>query len=455
MKIRRGFLLTAMLCLLALLTCGCGKGNVGILDPQELYSLPELPAKYTELNSQLNFILERGAEYAAPASGSNIQPVQMRDLDGDGREEALAFFRNSADEKPLKIYIFTVADERYQQTALIEGSGTAVHSITYSDLDGDGLTELLVGWRVGTDLLALSVYDLCPDGPREILRSDYVRYSVLDLNDDPNRELVVLRSDEEGSGVADYYSWKDGTLGLQSSARISMTMAQLSQQGRVTGGTLRNGSPALFLTGVETGTEQPSRAIFDILTVKNEELVNVVLSDATGVSSEIARFCSLYPNDLNNDGLTEVPWPLDFEAEGGKAAGNPFIEWRTYDDRGSARTALYTYHDMEDGWYLQLPEEWKGKIHAQRTVYSDEATVTFSICSGEMEKPFLRITAITGSNRMVKAVRGTRFNLSRQPETVYVAELLEANHSWAYGWKEDEVRGAFSLIRPEWNAGDN
>ena len=69
------------------------------LDPEELYALPELPERYTALNKQLSAIQESGAEYAAPVSGSNIQPVQMMDLDGDGREEALAFFRQSDGEK--------------------------------------------------------------------------------------------------------------------------------------------------------------------------------------------------------------------------------------------------------------------------------------------------------------------------------------------------------------------
>ena len=54
------------------------------LDPEELYALPELPERYTALNKQLSAIQESGAEYAAPVSGSNIQPVQMMDLDGDG-----------------------------------------------------------------------------------------------------------------------------------------------------------------------------------------------------------------------------------------------------------------------------------------------------------------------------------------------------------------------------------
>ena len=91
------------------------------LDPEELYALPELPERYTALNQQLSAIQESGAEYAAPVSGSNIQPVQMVDLDGDGREEALAFFRQSDGEKPLKIYVFTDNGDSYAQTAVIEG----------------------------------------------------------------------------------------------------------------------------------------------------------------------------------------------------------------------------------------------------------------------------------------------------------------------------------------------
>ena len=150
---------------LSLVLAGCAMPKL-TLDPEELYALPELPARYTTLNQQLNAIQESSAEYAAPVSGSNIQPVQMVDLDGDGREEALAFFRQSDGEKPLKIYVFTDNGNSYTQTAVIEGSGLAVYSIAYSDMNGDGRMEIIVGWRVSMDLQALTVYALEPGGAR-------------------------------------------------------------------------------------------------------------------------------------------------------------------------------------------------------------------------------------------------------------------------------------------------
>lgn len=448
-KILRNLTLVGMFFLASMLS-GCTIPKL-TLNSEDLYSLPTLPAKYTELNTQLNEILESGAEYAAPTSGANIQSVQLVDLDGDGREEAVAFFRNAAEEKPLKIYIFTATEDSYQKTELIEGSGTGIYSIAYTDLDDDGRMELLVGWKATTELQVLEVYALRPGGAALLVRSDYVKYTAMDLDQDQRQELVVLHADEGGDGVADYYSWQeDGSLASQSSARLSVTMAELNQQGRVTQGKLQEEVPALFVTGVTDA----SRAVTDILSVRNGELTNVVLSDLTGVSGEIAPFCSLYPSDINNDGLTEVPSPIQVSSMMETGAAYQRVDWYAYNAGGQSSLALHTYHDVEDRWYLRLPEEWLNHIWVGRATMTDEAAVTFYILDGEAMEPFLRITAITGSSRENRAVRGGRFLLSRQSEVIYTAELLDANDTWQYGVTADEVREAFSLITSEWSAGD-
>lgn len=446
-RILRSLVLAALLAVLS----GCTVPRL-TFNPQELYTLPELPAKYTELNALISAILDGGAEYAAPASGTNIQPVQLVDLDGDGGEEAVAFFQNANEEKPLKIYIFSARENSYEQTDLIEGSGSGIYSIAYNDLDGDGMMELLVGWKTAPELQVLEVYAPRSGGTEALVRTDYVKYTTTDLNGDQRQELVVLRADEEGEGIADYYNWQeDGGLASQSPARISVTMAELSQQGRVSRGTLQGGIPALFVTGVT----ESLWAITDVLTLQNGELTNIALSGVTGVSDEIAAYCGLYPTDINGDGLTETPFPTDLLSLTDEGASYRRIDWYCYDADGQPDLALRTYHSMEDGWYLQLPEDWRDRIWVSRTAAADEAAVTFYILdAGGAVEPFLRITAITGANRETRAVRGTRFLLSRQSEIIYTAELLEANDTWQYGVTADGVRAAFSLIAAEWTAGD-
>ena len=450
-KTVRLLMLVGMLSALMLLS-GCSMPRL-TLNPEDLYSLPTLPAKYTELNTQLNAILADGAEYAAPTSGANIQPVQLVDLNGDGREEAVAFFRNGRDEKPLKIYIFGAEDDTYRLTELIEGTGTGFYSIAYEDMDQDGRQELAVGWKATVEHQVLEVYALQPGGAVALVQADYVKYTTLDLNQDGKKELVVIHSNEEGEGVADYYSWQeDGSLTNQSSARISVTMAELSQQGRVTKGTLKEEVQSLFVTGV---TDTP-RAITDILAVRNGELTNIVLSEVSGVSSEIAPYRSLYPMDINGDGCTEVSKPIQLYSLTDDGISYERSDWYQYDSNGTGSVVLRTYHNLEDGWYLRLPDDWLDRIWVSNSVITDESTVTFHILKGigEEPEPFLRITAITGSSRENRAVRGTRFLLSRQDETIYTAELLDANETWKYGVTADEVREAFSLITAEWSAGD-
>ena len=134
-RFRRSLTLAGLLFAASLLS-GCSQPRL-TLSPEELYALPTLPAKYTELNTQLSALLESGAEYAAPTSGANIQSVQLVDLDGDGREEAVAFFRNSSEEKPLKIYIFSADGDSYVQTDLIAApASTALPTRTWTATAG-------------------------------------------------------------------------------------------------------------------------------------------------------------------------------------------------------------------------------------------------------------------------------------------------------------------------------
>ena len=441
-----------MMMSLSLVLAGCAMPKL-TLDPEELYALPELSARYTTLNQQLNAIQESSAEYAAPVSGSNIQPVQMVDLDGDGREEALAFFRQSDGEKPLKIYVFTDNGNSYTQTAVIEGSGLAVYSIAYSDMNGDGRMELIVGWRVSMDLQALAVYALEPGGARELARSNYVKYAVADLNGDGMQELTVFRANQNGVGAADCYLWKNGALTLSSTIRVSMTMAELSQQGKVTVGTLRSGEPALFVTGVAEGM----RAMTDVLLLRGGELNNAVLSPTTGVSGESSRFRALYPADINGDGVTEVPRTAALYGEELEGDTAQRVDWISFDAAGAAIRVLSTYHAIEDGWYLQLPDGWADTIYVGRSASADEASVTFYMGDSRDQSytPVLRITTLSGSNRERLAVRTGRFILGRNDGVIYAGELLKGNEGWADGVTEDEVRNAFSLIAPEWSAGDN
>lgn len=402
---------------------------------QTLYRLPKLPAEYESLETRIDALLSGGAEYAAPTSGSNLQSVQMVDLDGDGVDEAVAILRRQSDERPMKIYIFRADGDNYEQHCLIEGTSNSVYSINYVDLNGDGWREILAGIRGDLDVQNLAVYSVASAKPQQLLVTGYTRYAARDLNGDGAQELIVLHSDEENYAVADEYVWDGAELAPRSSLRLPTTVTELS---RLTAGTLSGGENALFVTSVA----EENTAVTAILTAADGQLQSV--------AGKTCRFLELYPGDVNNDGVTEVPEPVAFPQTDPEGAVYYRILWQQFDSKGNSSTVRSTYQDPQGGWTLVLPESWDEGVSVERSSGPDGSSVTF-FCE-ETGGAFLTIYALTGANRTLMANRSGRVLLSRQAEVTYAAELIDGG---AGRIDEQGLRDRFGLLAAEWTTGEN
>ena len=425
--------LLGLLLLACLLLAGCRMDST----MEELFTLPRLPTEYTTLSRQLDQLLSEGYEYMAPTSGRNIQSLQMVDIDGDGRDEALAFFRLNNGEKPLKIYVFHSREDSYELTSIIESSGTAIDSIYYEDLTGDGRKELIVGWKISADVQTVTVYDMRP-GPVQLMQSNYTRLSFQELNGDGIPSLLLLRTNSDNQPVAEFCSWQEGSLSVSHRCALSSTMAELNQ-GSVVTGKLDQDTPAVFITGINS----QGIAVTDILVWQEDAgLVNAALDRSTGLSAATAPYRQLTPQDINGDGITELPRPDSSVSDTKQAVGMVF--WEQYRPDGLA-TVERTYHCLSGGWYFILPEDWTGEVTA---LASDagigETQVTLSV-QGEKA---LSICALTGENRERRALRGNRVVLKRRTGTIYAAETL----SEIYSLDEETLRQNFNLIVHSWDA---
>lgn len=197
--------ITALALLLAVLLSGCISGSVS-----ELYVLPKLPEDYQKLQKKIEEVLaQNSAESAAPLTGELSQPVQLQDLDGDGVKEAIAFFRVTSDERPLKIYIYRQLGEEYEVAAVIEGAGSAINCVAYENLDDTPAKEIVVSWQMSEKVYSLAAYSIAHDQVLELVRADdYTDFRVFDLDMDNQKELIVLMAGETGgSSRVDLYNF--------------------------------------------------------------------------------------------------------------------------------------------------------------------------------------------------------------------------------------------------------
>ena len=442
-----------LMAMLALLT-GCFFRSV-----DELYAVPEAPAEYWALQSKIKEIRDQGGEYIAPLTGEYIQSVQLQDLDGDGVQEAITFFRFSAEEKPLKIYIYRRIGDEYELDAVIEGIGDAIYSVSYENLDDSPAKEVVVDWQMSDKLHSLAAYSVDNAQVVELLRTDYTEYRVHDLDMDNQKEILVIRTGTgEGENRAELYNFRGGVVGLDSTAPLSRGINTVISGG-VTTGYLRDNIPAVFVpfTYGEKGY------ITDVFAWRDGALANITLDSATQESESTVRWYngmedSWGASDINGDNVTEIPLPVPIDSRSSGAVNFWSIHWRQYDINGVAWPVFTTYHNERDGWYFILPDSWEGSLILERRDLTGggERAVVFSHRGADGEpEPFLTIYWLTGSNRQIRAGLGNRFSLlpnaGADDSSLYVAEFHECD--WDCGLDEAGVIANFSLIKTDWSAG--
>lgn len=119
-------ILPALLLLLLLGGCVFPSGD-------ELLAAPKPSSNYQSLQTELEKQLAQGVSYASPSEGENRSSIQLADLDNDGVEEAITFFRGatSATSNKFTVAVYRKQDDSYVCTGTIDGRGTALRSVDF------------------------------------------------------------------------------------------------------------------------------------------------------------------------------------------------------------------------------------------------------------------------------------------------------------------------------------
>ncbi len=423
-------------CALVLLLCGCT-----IYAPTDLYSLPQPSEEYLQMQSLLNEEIAAGSEYAAPTGGNYRQSVQFYDLDQDGQEEVLAFFRG-ADLLP-RICIYENTGDAYTLALTIQGEGGSIARVEYADLDGNPGVELIVVWNYASDLRLLRVYSLSQDSSSVLLEEREREFTVADLDGDGRSELLALHYDDTGNGTLRRHSFSRQREVLTETAPLTQGLASPS---RFRTSTLYDGAAALFVEGtLVDGTT----TVTDIFAMDNGVFRNIAYRSHSD-SSAARREYAVYAADVNGDKRLEVPMAFRLPAPEDAETVYWVYDWYGFLSNGSREFACSTYHCVSDGWYLILPDNLRQGLQVRReTSVSGVRTVVLSSLTGDgTTQDMLVIDTLTGENRQERAKLAGRFLLREDDTTIYTARLPEGSALL----KEDVISG-FRPIYNEWNIG--
>lgn len=433
-----------ILCLgivLALLLSGCSMQSV-----DELYRLPKRSEEFTNLQSVINVVME-GREYSAPIAGENRQTVQTADLDGDGKAEHILFAKGSA-EKPLQIFIFTNVGSKSSLLDTIECSGTAFEQVDYVSLNDSAGFEIVVGQQVSNQVLrSVSVYTLVNGQIEQMMSTSCAKYVCSDLQGDERYELLILRPGESESdnGIAELYNFQDNVVNRYPQMVMSAPVDKIK---RVISGKLEGGQNAVF---VASSVEQ-SAIVTDIFGIVDDQFVNLAVKNDSGNSVETLRNYYVYADDVDNDGILEMPTLIRMKISGETASGRNqyLIRWDSVRPDGTKVQKLHTYHNYEGGWYFKLDSSI-----AERLTVTQRGNAFYFFLWDEYEtatREIMSVYVLTGQKREEQATEANRFVLFRGESTIYAAKLEVA--SAACGMTKENVISAFHLILQDWKTGE-
>ena len=431
----------AAILMAALTLTGCTMRTVG-----QMYQLPKRSEDYSNLQSVMDKAMS-GLKFSAPISGDNQQSVQMADIDGDGQQEYLVFCKGTA-ELPLRILIFDRVNGVYTHIDTIENNGADFDQVEYIQMDDKSGVEIVVGHKI-SDMLtrSLSVYTFSDGESERLITTNYRKFLAVDMNGDRQSELFVLRSGqlESDPGVAELYSLVGGIIERSNEVSLSASVDKLK---RVLVGKLYDGNQAIF---VATSVEDTALAT-DIYTIADQHLVNVVKTDPEGMGTQTLRNYYIYADDIDNDGVTELPRIITTRPLNNVSALEPskLVLWYAMGSNGNTIDKLYTYYNAAGGWYLNI----NNKLAPRITVDVESNTFTFYLWNADhtnAEKLFTVFT-LTGQNREEQSLSDEKFVLLKTDTTIYSATLENAAEKYAI--TQDSLIASFSQIHQDWNSGE-
>ena len=415
-----------------------------------LLALPGLPSEYVELQAEINKVLESGASPAAAESGSNRQSIQMVDIDGDGINEAIAFFRENDGDYLIKAY--KNDGDKYIEIGSATEVGLTLYSIYYPESSVTGQKFLAVCWGIDeSNNYGMTVYSFEQSCMKNILSVQYSGILVGDFCGDNLDELCFAMKDPtSGQMSMRIYAVKGKTYDLTYETLLCSEARNIS---KITMGSCGDGK-GIFIDSLAHG----GGYVTDVIAIDDENrLKNITRDPLSGSGINTWRSIEVYSQDIDKDGIIEVPVASSMMSSLYPDEKNK-LSWMEYDLKGSS-SDLKTYHAPSDGWCIRWMDNWSDSVVVQSTRYSrmiktvffalDEDYSLTSLPQPDEDNMILTVYIFSGDNKNTYTSVYEAQEIVEKDGYIYAFSLGD-NATSRFGLSAEEVVNAFTIIENEW-----
>ena len=309
MKIKKATAL--LLCIIMVLLCsGC---SLNFFSVESLLSPPSQSGKNGEVEKAFKKLMaEKTIQLRTPQSGAYQTAFVLFDINGDSQEEAIVFYTDSAIDTSVRMSFMECINDTWMICADVKGAGSNVFDLSFSDMDNDGIYEILVGWSLFDTKTAkiVSVYEAVA-GEKGVFNLNtlgneyYYSKSITDFNGDEKDDLALVYLDDTGETQKSYFrcfSLSDSNEFVKySDIKLDSNISSVT---KIQYDTVRHKGETckrVFIDCLKTETSMFTEMLYwDIDELK------IVRNIKNPVSTTL-RSPKIYCRDIDGDGLLEIP----------------------------------------------------------------------------------------------------------------------------------------------------
>lgn len=321
-------------------------------DMSALLSPPNPVGELKEVQKALTSYAEGSINLKHPSSGEHLSPIVLKDITGDGEDEALAFYSTETNGVMLMhlAFISKADDWKVRSDATLSAGG--VDNLVFANLDDDKELEIIVGWGLlGNIEKQVAVYDLSDGVLVQRLLENYTQYVITDLNgDERNEVLIAYLSKANGTAAAKLFAIREG--GLHELGNCSLD-ASASEYSTPIVTTLANGTPAIYIDATKD-----KGMITEVLFIKDGALTNGFFDAVTLENTASYRPEKIYCRDFDKDALLEIPLLSVVPTDGANNETVYLTRWCSFDGESLFSEKAILMNEV-DGYSVAVPDRWQ------------------------------------------------------------------------------------------------
>lgn len=420
---KRTVSLILIFCLFATVLSGCSFTNVGI---EGLLSAPKLSKEQTEIHEALIESVGKNIQLKYPLSGDERSAFVIRNLDNEKSDEAIVFYKKTnttASESIIRINILDQINGKWQSVYDSHQVGEEVDNVIISKLGSDNITYITVGFGITNQTdKTMQVYKYS-DGVLESVYTDtYSIMDVLDLDNDKKNEIVLIK---KPSGNESPVFQMCNFITLDDSMFVSKSEIQMRNDSvsfvNMKNSMLDDNTKAVFVDSIKGDGNVQTEVIY----YEKGALVNPFLLDDT-LALKTSRLPGYYSQDIDNDGLIEIPVTSPFTGYIGVSSAKNTLnntEWKTFDKNGVLTKKHDSYYNINNSYVFVVLGRWAGKVTIKTDTVTDE--IVFYKYDGEMkeEMPELLRIMVTTHQKSLEYVNKGYTIIKSQGQVDYLVKL--------------------------------